>query len=1250
MYNKLLHFVCLRRIYTPRTYLNLSSVRGDIRFDHSETSKSVVILLTTGNNMAAIPDQIPGEAAVDLAAKLLNRAVQFLSPDEKRFQKQMDALLSHAGDKAFLTELIDQCFRTKDSGRAGEQISYLFRKHGIPEFFPGIDRMLLRIFLALVKCIPHLVVPLMVDKIRKDSSRTIISGDPQVLRTYLLRQGVLKFQTNLNHLGEAVLGETEARSRLNTYLEDLAKPETQEISVKISSIYSQVNPLAFDHTVAVLKERLKLLYQTAATHFHRDQDGKVKPKFITLDMEAYHDMDITAAAFCAALDDPEFLKYSGGIALQAYIPESFAMQQKIIDWAKKRISGGGVPVKIRVVKGANLEMEKVTSSLKNWPLAPYSAKTDTDANYKKMIAFGLRPENIAAVHLGIASHNLFDIAFAIKTAEANHVSSGFIFEMLTGMADHIAQAVKNTGCDLLFYAPYADRENFINAIAYLVRRLDENSGEENFLRHAFNLTPATPEWVFLKHKFKDSLKRMASVPNNPHRTQNRLAGSSTPALSAKDPFVNEPDTDWSLSANRKWADDIRNKWKKFPDSRPIEIPMVIGGEEVFNPQMEGKCMDPSLYKEEIFIARYAQATEDHVKKAVAAARKDPDGWRTKSLEERHTALAKVAQIIRQRRGDLIGAAVAETGKIFQEADVEVSEAVDLLEYYPRSISDLKLSNNLKVHGKGVGVVISPWNFPIAIPCGGIAASLAAGNTVIFKPSSDAVLTAWVLCCAFWDAGITRNILQFLPCRGSDTKRTLIKHKDVDYVILTGGTRTGLDILKQRPGLFLAAETGGKNATIVTAMSDRDQAVSNIIISAFGNCGQKCSATSLLILEREVYEDQKFKRQLVDAAQSLGVGSAWEFQNGMGPLIRPPEPDLLRAMTSLEPGETWALQPRNVEGNPHLWTPGIKWDVTSGSYTHLTEFFGPLLAVMSAENLDHAITLVNRTGYGLTSGLESLDEREHEKWKAGIRAGNLYINRSTTGAITLRQPFGGMGKSALGPGIKTGGPNYVTQFMTFEETALPVVSDREPGHPVLDFISGLEKHPGPYSSDLAKSLCAAKSYLFHTDREFMREKDFFRLNGQDNIHRYLTVKKLVIRVHPDDSLFDILARIAAGIISGCDLLVSIYPDTTHKIMEYLASGDLELFLGKGKIIPQSDEVMMNNLTPVHRIRYAAPNRVPDAVFRAAAETGFYIARTEVLMEGRLELLHYFRNQSVCYNYHRYGSPGRRGLRKTKDKQS
>ncbi len=266
--------------------------------------------------------------------------------------------------------------------------------------------------------------------------------------------------------------------------------------------------------------------------------------------------------------------------------------------------------------------------------------------------------------------------------------------------------------------------------------------------------------------------------------------------------------------------------------------------------------------------------------------------------------------LRRARGDLIGAAAASTGKVFSEADVEVSEAIDFAEFYPFSVGPMTMKPPWHRRARGSDLVIAPWNFPIAIPCGGIVAALAAGNTVIFKPSSDAVLVAWVLCRCFWEAGVSQQTLQFVPCSGAQVGPQLTGHPDVDFIILTGGTDTGMSILKQRPDVLMAAETGGKNATIVTAMSDRGQAAKNIVSSAFGHCGQKCSATSLLILEQEVYEDATFKRQLVDAAQSLGVGSVWDFENRMGPLINPPKGVLQKALTELEPGESWALKPEN----------------------------------------------------------------------------------------------------------------------------------------------------------------------------------------------------------------------------------------------------------------------------------------------------------------------------------------------------
>jgi RHH-type proline utilization regulon transcriptional repressor/proline dehydrogenase/delta 1-pyrroline-5-carboxylate dehydrogenase len=457
----------------------------------------------------------------------------------------------------------------------------------------------------------------------------------------------------------------------------------------------------------------------------------------------------------------------------------------------------------------------------------------------------------------------------------------------------------------------------------------------------------------------------------------------------------------------------------------------------------------------------------------------------------------------------------------------------------------------------------------------------------------------------------------------------------------------MTILKQRPGVYLAAETGGKNATIVTAMSDRAQAIKHILHSAFSHCGQKCSATSLLILEKEVYQDTNFKKQLVDAARSYPIGSAWNFENKIGPLIRPPDEDLKRGLTQLEPGETWSLKPENIGDNPFLWTPGIKWGVQPGSYTHTTEFFGPVLGVMQARDLDHAIEMVNQTGYGLTSGLESLDPREQQHWKDRIYAGNLYINRGTTGAVVLRQPFGGMGKSAMGAGIKAGGPNYVSQFMNFEETDLPPVDAIQNDHILLRLCNEWQQKLNwgqlrEFKTDLIKTIRAVKSYLYHWEQEFSQEKDYFHVRGQDNIIRYLPIGTVVVRIHSHDTLFDVLARIAAVKISGCRLMVSLTNGLRNPVIEFLENKPGKRFLGEAVVKEASDNDLIAFMPEVQRIRYAAPDRVPDAVFQAAAQTGFYIARTPVMMEGRIEMLQYLQEQSICNNYHRYGNLGQRVL--------
>ncbi len=397
-------------------------------------------------------------------------------------------------------------------------------------------------------------------------------------------------------------------------------------------------------------------------------------------------------------------------------------------------------------------------------------------------------------------------------------------------------------------------------------------------------------------------------------------------------------------------------------------------------------MDPS--RPGVVVGRYRQATDADIQMAVATADTDPDGWRTMSPDARFEVLGRVAQELRLSRGDLIGAAMADGGKTVLESDPEVSEAVDFLEFYRDTARWWQTMPTVSAQPVGVVVVVSPWNFPIAIPCGGIAAALAAGNTVILKPASDTVLVAWVMCQCFWRAGVPKSALQFVPCSGGKEGRQLVNHPSVAAVVLTGGTETALTMLNDNPRMNLFAETGGKNATIVTALSDREQAIKHVIQSAFGHSGQKCSATSLLLLEDEVYDDAAFRHTLKDAVESMKIGSAWDLDTKVGPLIKPPSGDLDNALKVLDAGEEWLVTPVPDEHNSGLWSPGIKYGVVPGSYTHLTEFFGPVLGVMRFSKLRDAVAWVNQTGYGLTSGLQSLDEREWEYWLENLHAGTF----------------------------------------------------------------------------------------------------------------------------------------------------------------------------------------------------------------------------------------------------------------------
>jgi RHH-type proline utilization regulon transcriptional repressor/proline dehydrogenase/delta 1-pyrroline-5-carboxylate dehydrogenase len=1145
-----------------------------------------------------LTDQDLPEAAIALAAKLLDEANRVQNRSERSHARQMGRLMTDKAGKAFTFAMADQVFRPPTAARQAERFRDLVSEYGEPEYLPLTARIAMRMGVIASFALPEVVMPLVAGKMRDESSSVILPAEDGKLRKHLASRRRDGIRMNLNLLGEAVLGEEEAGRRLDANLARLADPDLNYISVKISAIFSQIHLVAWQETLAEIKKRLRLLYRAAMAH--------PVPKFVNLDMEEYRDLRLTVDAFREVLNEEEFKGYEAGIVLQAYLPDAWPVQQELNAWARQRMDAGGAGIKIRIVKGANLAMEKVDAEIHGWSLASYGTKVEVDANFKRMLHEGCRPENARAVRLGVASHNLFDIAYGLLLRAREGVESRVEFEMLEGMANHQARVVREVADDLLLYAPVVKREDFHSAIAYLVRRLDENTSPENFLHDLFGMKVGDSAWENQKARFLAACDGIQTTSSGPRRVLARET-EIRPVHAPDGCFRNEPDTDWSLPNNGAW---IREKVRSFTAK---DVPLQIAGEFVTGPTLVG-ASDPSRPGQEIY--QYTRATPAQIETALEASVSARKAWMDSGFEARAASLAKVAARLANRRGDAIAAMVADAGKSVMEADAEISEAIDFADYYARSFS-AEWFDGSSFEPFGTVLVTPPWNFPFAIPCGGVLAALIGGNTVILKPAPETVLTAWVMVNALWDAGIPKDVLQFVPCPDDETGHALVTDPRIGAVVLTGAYETARMFLDWKPGMRVYAETSGKNALIITAAADQDLAIKDLVKSAFGHTGQKCSAASLAILEAEIYDDPSFLRRLRDAASSLKVGSAWDFENVVTPLIREPGAELLRALTALDDGEEWLLKPRMLQGNPCLWSPGIKLGIKPGSWFRRTECFGPVLGLVRAENLEDAIRIQNDSDFALTGGIHSLDPAEVETWRERVEVGNAYINRPITGAIVRRQPFGGWKRSCFGPGAKAGGPNYAAQFGTWNNQGLPQRSLPANGEVVRMREAFIKA-----GADAEVLNTATDSDAFWMSAEFSKNHDPSALSCEANIFRYRPFERVLVRASGKTDLTSLARILLGGVASGAGVDLSIPED-------YPLSG------WAWAVRRETDKQLCASIM-VEKYGVIRAPEASECLLKAAVSAGSRLAAQAVVLNGRIELLHYFREQAVSETLHRHGA--------------
>jgi len=1174
------------------------------------------------------------QKAIILAESLLRDAKAREKSDEHVRGQKIAGMMTDAAGKALTLTMADQIFRSHDPRRIANQLLYLVHGYGIPKYLPQWERLALGLGAIVGNYLPQVVVPFVTAKLRQETQAVILPGEEKALRNYLAKRRATGTRLNLNQLGEAILGEGEAKRRLSAYFKLLERPDVEYISIKMSSVCSQLNMVAFDKTLATVKERLRELYRVAMQHQFRLPNGKLTPKFINLDMEEYRDLHLTADAFQQVLDEPEFQTLRAGIVLQAYLPDSFPMQQQLTEWALKRAENGGASIKIRVVKGANLAMEQAEASLHNWPQAPYPTKVEVDANFKRMVIYGCQPERAKIVNLGIASHNLFDVAYAMLLRAINQVEAYVEFEMLEGMANHQARTVQATADGLLLYAPVVKKEDFHSAIAYLVRRLDENTAEENFLRDLFDMVPGTPAWDDQRTRFLEACHLRDTVSAEPRRTQNRATEQYIG--NAKTPFLNAIDTDWALTDNQQWVKTIIDHWQTV---ELASIPLQIGGEFIHDGNL-ANGHDPS--RPNTVPYQYELANAERVEQALTVAVDAQADWANRPVIERKKILVDVATAFSQARGHLLGAMTLDGGKAASEADPEISEAIDFASYYARSFDMDGLLDDCQISPLGTVLVTPPWNFPLAIPMGGCLAALIAGNTVIFKPAPEAMLVGWEAAKLMWQAGIPKSVLQFVPCPDNEVGQSLVTDDRVNAVILTGAKATANLFQGWKPHLNLMAETSGKNSLIITGLADHDQAIKDLVRSAFAHAGQKCSAASLAICEAEVYDNPDFLRQLKDAVQSLHVGSAWEIDSKVTPIIRPPGPELERGLTTLEPGEQWLLKPHMVDNNPCLWSPGIKLGVQPESFFHKTECFGPVLGLMRAENLAEAIQLANAVDFGLTGGIHSLDKREVDYYLEHIEVGNVYINRHITGAIVKRQPFGGWKTSAVGPGAKAGGPNYVFQMAHWSQDRLPkpqaewspavaallercLTAIKDPAQNLAPADQTPQADP---KADLLRA--SAGSYALAWQTHFNQVHDPSQIVGETNYFRYQPCRGILFRGEAEVDPVGLCQVVLAARTCSAKLTLSL----PSQAMDWYWFNQIDFI----HIVLETEAELIARLHSgqYHYDRFRAIHPISTELRQAVNQANLGVVETPILANGRLELRYYLREQAISHIYHRYGN--------------
>lgn len=1117
------------------------------------------------------------ERAIEFAASLQERVQDSIATHEKSFYYKMQHIIENPEYKALFMELLDSSVLSNNPAHSHKLIERILRRYEFGEFFTLYEKMLLYIFLQVGRYAPSLSVPFFIKQIRKEAGL--------MMRFSMPTSSPKSHIANYYFIAKKALSQEIIKDNITMCKKALDNSHITHISIKPSAFFTQMWEGSFIHSRDELARSLKELFAYAS----QQSQAQNLPKIITLDMEEHRFLQLSVSAFMEALSG--YSELEAGIALQAYIPESFSYLMQLCDYAKARVDSGGKPVHIRLVKGANMQAEKFYAAKHNGRLPMFSQKLCTDANYKKMLHYLIDNAHYRHTKLGVASHNVFELAYAymlLQHCVEPEYREHFVFEMSMGISMQ-ASRILGEYHTLMLYTPVCDTSSFQEAIAYLLRRLDENTGEENFMASYYAMRVGDSAWQAQKAMFLDSLAYIPKLSCAPIAVQDRAAVLD---LQSSD-GVYETDTEFFAQANYQWLTEALAQ--ELPKDT-IQATYIKEAQMLYG--FDGR---------EIRKVAFAKGFDENIVPASLSR-----------LENLIAIFNKATHLLQEKRGQIITTAALEIGKVPMQTDMEISELITLLRFYPKSLQDLCDTHaHTSFMPKGRGLVIGSAHSHLSISFAPVLASLACGDQVVFKPSSLVISSSYMVCECLWEAGIPRDMLCFTPMQRENFRQALANMRTDLFAFVVGfGKGSSLEsIATAQPMLPLITHPTATNAMIITQLADYDQAIKHAISSAFFYGGVGVRKLSVLIVEQSVLDDTGFMQGVLACARSLHYGTPYALQNALGVVL-----DSNHALEAIQ--GAFALKPQR---DGQYMGAGIIY--ASANELSAIDRYLPLLYIIKADDIKHAIALANTLDSNICV-LESRDEDEWVYFRKNAKAHTLLINEPTihtASAKIITTPSGSLSHTI-------GTYNDIIHFVRPVPNACDenlATSIIEPKFKRLlasgDIVDSRRKA-------LENALKKAKSYVYYRNTEFMLSHDCALEYGAKHLLDYKAISTLAYRVSSNDSLEDVLGVIIGAQACKVELIVSF--EAIDEDLAFLRENLAGLGL-IAKFVQESLQDFIARIPQNDVIRYHTKASAMDSIYQAAAISHKRIIPDKPLDNGRFELLWYYRERVISIVHHRYG---------------